>query len=126
MEKPLNVQIGGSHYKKYEYQPVEFINDLDLGFIQGNIIKYVVRYKDKNGQEDIKKIIHYCQLAIELKTKGAASKLHVYNEQYAKFMMQLGLDELIGYVVRYTIAGKWGHIINVCNLKLKQNETNQI
>jgi arsenate reductase-like glutaredoxin family protein len=36
-----------------------------LSFFQGNVIKYVVRYKDKNGIEDIRKIIHYCELEIE-------------------------------------------------------------
>jgi hypothetical protein len=36
-----------------------------LSFFQGNVIKYVVRYKDKNGIEDLKKIIHYCELEIE-------------------------------------------------------------
>ena len=39
--------------------------DNDLNFFQGNVIKYVVRYKKKNGIEDLKKIIHYCELEIE-------------------------------------------------------------
>jgi len=36
-----------------------------LNFFQGNVIKYVCRYKDKNGIEDLKKIIHYCELEID-------------------------------------------------------------
>jgi hypothetical protein len=58
-------QIGGSHYKKHEIQPYTFITKNKLSFFQGNVIKYVCRYKDKNGIEDLKKIIHYCELEIE-------------------------------------------------------------
>jgi hypothetical protein len=36
-----------------------------LSFFQGNVIKYVCRYKNKNGIEDIEKIIHYCELEIK-------------------------------------------------------------
>lgn len=58
-------QIGGSHYKKHSIQPYTFITKNNLSFFQGNVIKYVCRYKDKNGIEDLKKIIHYCELEIE-------------------------------------------------------------
>ena len=58
-------QEGGSHYQKHKIQPYEFITANNLSFFQGNVIKYVVRYKDKNGIEDLKKIIHYCELEIE-------------------------------------------------------------
>ena len=66
---PQDKQIGGSHYKKFKIQPYEFISHNDLSFFQGNVIKYVVRYKDKNGIEDLKKIIHYCELEIENMSK---------------------------------------------------------
>jgi hypothetical protein len=62
-------QEGGEHYKKHKIQPYTFITENELSFFQGNVIKYVVRYKDKNGVEDLKKIIHYCQLEIEQLTK---------------------------------------------------------
>ena len=58
-------QEGGNHYQKHKIQPYEFITANNLSFFQGNVIKYVVRYKDKNGIEDLKKIIHYCELEIE-------------------------------------------------------------
>ena len=56
---------GGDHYAKHNIQPYTFITSNNLSFFQGNVIKYVVRYKDKNGIEDLKKIIHYCELEIE-------------------------------------------------------------
>jgi len=62
---PSNRQEGGDHYSKHTIQPYTFITVNKLSFFQGNVIKYVVRYKDKNGIEDLKKIIHYCELEIE-------------------------------------------------------------
>ena len=62
---PQNKQVGGNHYKKFKIQPYTFTRTNDLNFFQGNVIKYVCRYKNKNGIEDLKKIIHYCELEIE-------------------------------------------------------------
>lgn len=62
---PSSRQEGGDHYSKHIIQPYTFITANNLSFFQGNVIKYVVRYKDKNGIEDLKKIIHYCELEIE-------------------------------------------------------------
>ena len=46
-------------------QPYEFIAKNDLSFFQGNVVKYVCRYKLKNGIQDLEKIIHYCELEIK-------------------------------------------------------------
>lgn len=62
---PQDRQIGGSHYKLFRIQPYEFNSKNDLSFFQGNVIKYVCRYKNKNGIEDLRKIIHYCELEIK-------------------------------------------------------------
>ena len=51
MNKPNDTQIGGEHYKNKKIQPITFIMENDLGFCEGNIVKYVTRYKDKNGIE---------------------------------------------------------------------------
>lgn len=66
MNSALNQQIGGEHYKKLLYQPIMFISKMHLSFSQGCIVKYVSRYKQKNGIEDLKKAIHYCELAQEV------------------------------------------------------------
>ena len=63
--KPLERQEGGDHYD-LPIQPLEYIHANQLGYIEGNIIKYATRHKKKNGVEDIKKIIHYCGLLLEL------------------------------------------------------------
>jgi hypothetical protein len=62
---PLDVQIGGTHYKDMAIQPIEFIHANKLGFCEGNAIKYICRYKDKGGVQDLEKAIHYLQLLIE-------------------------------------------------------------
>jgi uncharacterized protein DUF3310 len=62
----LDVQISGNHYKQFVIQPIQFIYMNKLDFLQGNIIKYTCRYKNKNGIEDLKKVKHYVDLLIEL------------------------------------------------------------
>jgi len=61
---PLEKQVGGQHYKDMAIQPVEFILANELGFCEGNIIKYTCRYKQKGGIEDLRKVIHYAELLI--------------------------------------------------------------
>ena len=66
-KEPLDKQVGGNHYKDMKIQPVEFITANELGFLEGNIVKYVCRHHAKNGAEDIKKAIHYCELLLQTK-----------------------------------------------------------
>ena len=63
--KASEIQQGGEHYKKYAIQPTEFIHANNVGFIEGNVIKYVLRHRDKNGLEDLKKAKHYIELLME-------------------------------------------------------------
>jgi len=63
----LNKQEGGNHYKNMKIQPIEFITANNLGFIEGNVVKYICRHEAKNGAEDIKKVIHYCELLLQTK-----------------------------------------------------------
>ena len=65
-ETPLNSQIGGSHYNKYNVQPVEYAMANNLNYCQANAVKYVTRYRDKNGLEDLRKAIHNIEILIEL------------------------------------------------------------
>jgi hypothetical protein len=67
MTDALSKQEGGSHYKDMKIQPVEFITANSLGFLEGNVVKYICRHQVKNGAEDIKKAIHYCELLLQTK-----------------------------------------------------------
>jgi hypothetical protein len=62
----LDKQIGGSHYKDMAIQPIEYIHKNGLGFCEGNVVKYITRWKTKNGIEDLKKVIHYAELLIQM------------------------------------------------------------
>lgn len=64
-ESPKDTQVGGTHYKEMKIQPGEFIRANNLGWYEANVVKYVCRHKTKNGQEDIKKAIHYLELLLE-------------------------------------------------------------
>jgi len=59
-------QVGGSHYAVKAIQPWDFIIANNLGYLEGNIVKYVSRWKDKGGVEDLKKAQHYLQKLIEV------------------------------------------------------------
>lgn len=61
----LDVQVGGSHYRDRGIQPIQFILANELGFCEGNVVKYVTRHKFKNGLEDLKKARHYIDFLIE-------------------------------------------------------------
>lgn len=73
-QSALNVQEGGSHYKEMKIQPVEFIHANGIPFIEGSIIKYVSRWRKKNGVEDLKKARHFMDLLIELEEKSGNGK----------------------------------------------------
>ena len=62
----LSRQEGGNHYVDLAIQPVEFIHANNLGFCEGNVVKYVSRWKNKNGIADLYKAKHYLELLIEL------------------------------------------------------------
>ena len=66
----LTKQEGGQHYKDKAIQPIVYIHANNLGFCEGNVVKYITRHKEKNGAEDIRKVIHYCELLLELEYKN--------------------------------------------------------
>jgi hypothetical protein len=67
----LDKQIGGSHYKDMAIQPIEYIHKNGLGFCEGNVVKYITRWKTKNGIEDLRKVIHYAELLIQMEQDNA-------------------------------------------------------
>ena len=71
--KPTSNQIGGNHYKDCKIQPTEFIHANGIPFIEGNIIKYIVRHRNKNGVEDLKKAKHYIDLLIQFEYENKES-----------------------------------------------------
>lgn len=61
---PQRKQVGGTHYAKHKIQPWDIIDEYKLDFYEGNILKYLLRDKE-NRIEDLQKLIHYAEKAIE-------------------------------------------------------------
>lgn len=64
MSEALKQQVGGSHYKDLSIQPVEYILKNNIPFIEGSVIKYVTRWRAKNGVEDLRKARHFLDILI--------------------------------------------------------------
>jgi len=63
----LDKQVGGSHYKDCGIQPVEYIYSNGLDFLEGNVVKYITRHRTKgDGEQDIRKVIHYAQMILQM------------------------------------------------------------
>lgn len=65
----LDTQVAGDHYKSMKIQPIEFIHANNLPFAEGSIIKYVSRWRNKNGIKDLEKARHFIDLLIELESR---------------------------------------------------------
>jgi len=64
------VQHGGTHYKGLLIEPWDFIVANQIGFLEGNAIKYLARWRGKGGVEDLRKAAHYVQKLIEIEIAG--------------------------------------------------------
>ena len=67
--KANDIQHGGVHYKGKPIQPWDFITANGIGFLDGNAIKYLTRWRDKGGIEDLMKARHYIDKLIEVETQ---------------------------------------------------------
>ena len=69
-EKVKEVVDKPPHYLKYKIEPITFVMTNQLPFAEGNVIKYIMRWRDKNGIQDLKKAKRYIDLIIELEETG--------------------------------------------------------
>jgi hypothetical protein len=74
IQNALDIQIGGDHYKNYKIQPIEYSMANNLNPCQANVVKYITRYKDKNGLDDLNKAKHYIDLLIQMEYQDDNSK----------------------------------------------------
>ena len=65
----LDTQVAGGHYKDLKIQPVEYIHANGIGYFEGNVIKYVSRWRAKGGVADLEKARHYIDMLIELERR---------------------------------------------------------
>jgi len=81
MNDAFSRQVAGNHYKDFAIQPAHFVIENDLGFAQGNIIKYICRY-NRPGRtqrmDDLRKAQHYIQMLIEQESATTPAAAHDY------------------------------------------------
>lgn len=65
------IQVGGDHYRTQPIQPWDYIAANHLNFFEGNIVKYVTRWRSKGGIDDLKKAMHYLAKLTEMAEKTA-------------------------------------------------------
>jgi hypothetical protein len=59
-------QVAGVHYKVRKHEPWDVIVDWDLGYLDGNAVKYLSRWRLKGGIQDLHKARHYIDKLIEI------------------------------------------------------------
>lgn len=64
-QKAIDNQVGGSHYKQFKIQPAEFCHKNNIPYLEATAIKYLCRWRDKGGLEDLDKAIHFIELLKE-------------------------------------------------------------
>jgi hypothetical protein len=62
---PTATQVGGDHYRKNAIQPIDYIRQNNLGYCEGNVVKYITRWRDKGWIDDLRKAKHYIDFLIE-------------------------------------------------------------
>ena len=78
----FNKQVGGTHYENCGIQPIEYIHANHLNFDEGSVVKYVSRHRNKNGAEDIMKMIQYGTFILK-------DEYHYTDEQIKKALSKL-------------------------------------
>ena len=77
-EKLIDTQVGGNYYQKLDPQPIEVILRWRLPFCIGNVVKYLARYKFKNGIEDLKKAQQYLRFEMDMAHRSLSQKMSGY------------------------------------------------
>ncbi|API60576.1 hypothetical protein BSL82_15835 [Tardibacter chloracetimidivorans] len=79
MDNPLSRQVGGEHYTKLKIQPLEYSMANGLDACQHSIIKYVTRFRDKGGINDLEKALHVLEILIAREARPSGERWHTYN-----------------------------------------------
>jgi|TARA_R110000822_G_scaffold209323_3_gene345278 capsule polysaccharide export protein KpsE/RkpR len=64
-EDAFETQVGGNHYMDMAIQPLEYIMANNMSYCEANVVKYISRWRSKNGLEDLRKAKHYIELLIQ-------------------------------------------------------------
>ena len=100
-----DTQIGGGHYIKNKYQHWDYVIDTNLHYLLSCATKYIARWRDKNGIEDLQKPIHYLEKAEEsgVFTRGKQDTNLMFRTE--EFCNQLNDDDAM--VIRLIVTNKY-------------------
>lgn len=114
----LSKQVGGTHYKGLKYQPVQLAANIDLNFFQTNIIKYVSRFKEKDGLRDLHKVIHYAQLGCDLNPRNHYSPTD--SKELVLYVKENELTPEIGEICYQAAHQNWLRVASLTKLLIEQ------
>ena len=106
----LDEQVGGSHYKNLAYQPAQFCAKVGLNGFQFDMITYVTRYKNKNGQQDLEKVLHWTLLGEELQPKNFCSFSKETSQETNRYISANNLSSLVGEIICSIVLQDWDSI----------------
>ena len=112
-------QIGGDHYKNLSYEVWDFVTDMEMPFILGSAVKYIARFKNKNGIDDLKKSSHFLEKAIDLNMIYLCDDLSYFN----KFAEQFDSNQ--GCIIYSILLGNFDRAIDKINSLIEETNTYQ-
>jgi hypothetical protein len=111
-------QVGGTHYVSKAIQPWDFIVANDLSYLEGNIVKYCSRWRDKAGVQDLEKALHYLDKSIEVETKKRQFKAMNYYRFIGvspeKYVEANGIGEDEAFII--TTVTNWRNLNGIPDL----------
>ncbi len=119
-------QHGGQHYRRGGYQHWDFVNDTGMDYYQGNATKYVSRWRNKNGIEDLKKAEHYLTKAKELQDSKSEAAIerdrHTCTSMFWRFAVDNDLTFHEGAIIYHTMVGDLWSAIQLLQMFIEEEE----
>jgi len=75
-------QVGGTHYKDNSIQPWDYVWANNLGYFEGSAIKYITRWRQKGGIEDLRKAVHFLEKLISLEVSSLNKQGNAWNDTF--------------------------------------------
>lgn len=119
-----DMQVGGSHYKdKQNYQHWDLVCDLELHYLIACATKYISRWRNKNGIQDLEKSVHYL-----VKAEENSLLLHEYTEDdqslIERFCTQLKIED--AEILVLVLSGDYQNAIFMIQGLIDRNKSNYI
>ena len=122
-------QVGGHHYEGHNYQHWDWADENNIPYLEGCATKYLVRWRDKNGVEDLKKSITYFQKAeASHNTVGPFNPSMLYTTNLERFLYGIGTLSPEAHIIRmaaHCAKREYTHVIKAIE-RLIENEQNVV